>query len=487
VEVFVAKEPDEKALREEWLERHVDQRFDKAHWDSIASMHWLTDEERANWSRENLRKALRERIEGQLKQPLSPLQANLLEELDGVSREAPILRNHTFHYDDPEQQRKAERQRDDLVREWNSTWRRRDDWFNPSLSGCQFDHKDVRGIDLRNAELAPKSGDHSRHEYANFSGAKFSGANISQSLFNDTLMDGVDLTRAYAVGSYFNRAILRKANLSGADLRDTNFENADLTDAKLVSADLRGAKLHGAILDGADLRAAQGVMVDENSVYRTKFNNRAGIVWRVFFIFARFIAWIGTKLRLASEAELVEMRKRQELEDSWSLLRRTYTGANLFISLLFLASFSVPYIAKAVLLNEIGHGEAAIVNKLDVAPPSTEASPRSTSDNKTSAADVLKQRTYPIWQILLGIDSGNYAWTMLICLLIVYNGLKWFLTTSIAPMRDAEERSHVTPALPEYRVFLSLHRVVSLLYWVSLATATYTAWTMITQPVIKFW
>jgi hypothetical protein len=262
---------------------------------------------------------------------------------------------------------------------------------------------------------------------------------------------------------------------------------SNLTDAKLIGADLRGAKLHRAILDGADLRAAQGVMVDENSVYRTQFNNRAGIVWRVFFIFARFMAWVGTKLRLGSEAELAQMRKRQELEDSWSSLRRTYTGANFFISLLFLASFSMPYVAKAVFFSEVGSAESALIRKFDAAPPPPQSGQESTPASKTPAADALTRRTYPVWQILLGIDSGNYAWTMLICLLIVYNGLKWFLTTSIAPMRDAEERSHVTPALPEYRVFLSLHRVVSLLYWVSFATAAYTAWTMISQPVIKFW
>src|SRR5262249_47958847 len=152
---------------------------------------------------------------------------------------------------------------------------------------------------------------------------------------------------------------------------------------------LRGAKLHRAILDGADLRAAQGVMVDENSVYRTKFNNRAGIVWRVFFIFAQFMAWVGTKLRIGSEAELPGMRKRQELEDSWSSLRRMYTGANFFISLLFLVTFSIPYVAKAVFFSEVGSAESVLIRKFDLAPPVQQSGQDSTPASKSPAADAL--------------------------------------------------------------------------------------------------
>jgi len=49
---------------------------------------------------------------------------------------------------------------------------------------------------------------------------------------------------------------LRGANLSVADLRGTDLRGANLSGADLRGTDLRGANLYGAILCGADLRGA---------------------------------------------------------------------------------------------------------------------------------------------------------------------------------------------------------------------------------------
>ena len=48
-------------------------------------------------------------------------------------------------------------------------------------------------------------------------------------------------------------ALLRDADLSGADLRGADLRDADLSGADLRGADLRGADLHYANLRGADL------------------------------------------------------------------------------------------------------------------------------------------------------------------------------------------------------------------------------------------
>jgi hypothetical protein len=105
----------------------------------------------------------------------------------------------------------------------------------------------------------------------------------------------------------------------------------------------------------------------------------------------------------------------------------------------------------------------------------------------TWAASSLNATRYPIWQILLGIDSGHFLWAGLIITLMVYNGFRWLLTTNIAPMRDAEDRGQFTPALIEYRVWLPFHRVTNYLYWVSLVVGLYTFLALMTVRVYKVW
>jgi hypothetical protein len=109
------------------------------------------------------------------------------------------------------------------------------------------------------------------------------------------------------------------------------------------------------------------------------------------------------------------------------------------------------------------------------------------ADVGTLAAGAMEERRYPIWKILLGIDTGQLGWALLLSLLLVYNGLRWFLTTNVAALRDAEERSHVTPAKVDYFAFGPLHRVVEWLFWLSLASGTYTFFQWMTTPVYKFW
>ena len=71
--------------------------------------------------------------------------------------------------------------------------------------------------------------------------------------------------RGYGTGV---RAVLRGANLSGANLRDAVLSGANLRSAVLSDADLRSANLSGADLSGADLSGA--------NLFRAKFYGRGG-------------------------------------------------------------------------------------------------------------------------------------------------------------------------------------------------------------------
>jgi uncharacterized protein YjbI with pentapeptide repeats len=96
------------------------------------------------------------------------------------------------------------------------------------LRGAHFDKANMRGADLRHANLGfDNIGGRTRLEDADLSGADLRNADIQ----------GADFTRARLVG-----ADLRGATAAHAPPdRATCFHGADLTDAKLGGADLRGA------------------------------------------------------------------------------------------------------------------------------------------------------------------------------------------------------------------------------------------------------
>ena len=65
-----------------------------------------------------------------------------------------------------------------------------------------------------------------------------------------------DLRGADLRGANLSEANLRGADLRGANLSEANLRGADLSEANLSEADLRGANLRGANLGDADLRDA---------------------------------------------------------------------------------------------------------------------------------------------------------------------------------------------------------------------------------------
>ncbi len=64
------------------------------------------------------------------------------------------------------------------------------------------------------------------------------------------------LKKANLQGANLQEANLRGANLQGANLEEANLRGADLEGANLQEANLRGANLEGANLRGADLEGA---------------------------------------------------------------------------------------------------------------------------------------------------------------------------------------------------------------------------------------
>jgi hypothetical protein len=132
------------------------------------------------------------------------------------------------------------------VAEWNS-WRR-DSTEVPDLSNAALDGANVRGTDLKGANLwgAWLAG-------ANLSDSDLSGADLGHARLSEAHLGVTYLSGAKLRGADLVRANLGRATLLGADLRGADLSEADLTRAEVIQADLSGAHLKGADLTEASI------------------------------------------------------------------------------------------------------------------------------------------------------------------------------------------------------------------------------------------
>ena len=102
--------------------------------------------------------------------------------------------------------------------------------------------------------------------------------------------------------------------------------------------------------------------------------------------------------------------------------------------------------------------------------------------------------SFPIWKVALGVHQGGWeVWSgaLLFVLLLIYNVARFWLTLQVAPLRDAEERSGVTPALVDYvHLYETWHRPLAILGTLAVAVLIYNAirfaWWFITADIIVF-
>jgi hypothetical protein len=294
------------------------------------------------------------------------------------------------------------------VGRWNA-WREANKDAVVDLSGAELPEARLPKANLFMADLKDAN-----LRAANLSGADLYKADLSRTnLFNANL-SGTDLRWAH-----LPEALLNGADLKRADLREANFPGAYLS-----RADLTGALLTGTTLNEADLRGAKGLLFDDNEVRNARFTLRPDRrAWPAMLRTRSGRAWLD----LAPE------------DDPWSLLRRTYTGANLVLVTLALLVFLTPRLLAGVGLFLLAAAEEAV-------------------GAGTGAGGWVES---PVWRVLLGLRGdhlGEWAGALLLVVPFAYNAGRFWLTQRVIPLRDAEERSGVTPALVDYQRLYEWHR-----------------------------
>jgi uncharacterized protein YjbI with pentapeptide repeats len=365
------------------------------------------------------------------------------------------------------------------------------------LRGAKLSHAMLTYSDLRGAILAEADLSHAEMVLVNLEGAVLPGANL----------DGVFLVNSNVANANFYRwnqepnrtfigkSTLRQAKLNGSDLSGASFASCDLSEADLSGCALRNAYLgvanltratiQGAVatnanllltnLNGADLQNStlDGINLKAANLDQTNFKNVKG----TFFL---------------DDNSIRGSRFSTRATDPYSVLRRNYTGPMFFLTLFLTAMALLPYVLKAMAWSFTGSVEAkahdyvhaqitALRNEL---PPDVyeRASKLVEPSWRVQKPNFKESR---VWKIVVGLEEEKpWIAVFVTVILVLYNALRGWLTFQMSGLRDAEERSHHSPARSEYEQLYACHsRFLRWFAYFAFALATFNVWNMLRATV----
>ncbi|MDA8016441.1 MAG: pentapeptide repeat-containing protein [Thermoanaerobaculia bacterium] len=373
------------------------------------------------------------------------------------------------------------------------------DFFGAKLQGAIFIDAELEWANFANARLGG-----AMFEEANLEGARFYFARLEGARFNAGRLEGAYFQRAKLEGAYFLDAKLQEADFIGAELEGANF----------VSANLQGANFLGAKLQGANFSSSRGLLLDQSFAVPIALD-RPSLLREPL---ARLRAPLRERRwpRWLPGAEL-----RRETSDPWSALRLTYSGSRLLFQLLLLLAFFFPLIARVTFWSGVNQAQAALVplnQELKAAVEKVENENSQSLEGLKAEIESVRRRhglapaaegeirrllersnrkpkvelllmkelgeriartspclrpdcdSAPVIGVLLGSEDGWRSTTVWLGLiLLTYQSIRIYLTYSVVCLRDAEIITQRSPALDEYRVLYTLHKVASGLFYVAIA------------------
>ena len=224
----------------------------------------------------------------------------------------------------------------------------------------------------------------------------------------DIVLKGKDAIDEWRSKNLGKRLDLSGADFGSANLSGANLSVANLSGAHLSSANLSGAELRWANLDNADLRGNPSFKLDNNSIRQTRFSPNS--------------------------------------KDPYSVLRRNYTGVKFALILIFTVLAVLPFASKAITWSLLGAVQERIIDS-----------------EVLSEANVSRLQSSTREVSVIGVVSGwteENRWLAISIsfLVVLYNGIRGWVTFNMAGIRDAEERSQHAPALDEYWKYYVVHR-----------------------------
>jgi len=255
------------------------------------------------------------------------------------------------------------------------------------LEGISIRGWDLRRVDLSNAILRKSTITRSNLSHAILWSCDISKSSVSESLFIES--------------SCFN------VNFCHTNLSTSSFKRANLKHSRM-----NYTRLCGSDLDRAVLTNVSGLLFDYNSIDKI----------------------------------LIEGNSK----DPWSILRRTYTGPKYILNIILLIAFLLPFIGKAAYLTALSATQQSLIEISSSIEESTKEIEAISSVLQQSISHIQtsQEQTLAV-AVLLGWTDGIFT-TLLIAVVILYNLFRAYLTFKVSSLREAEDRSKVSPTINQY-------------------------------------
>jgi hypothetical protein len=161
-----------------------------------------------------------------------------------------------------------------------------------------------------------------------------------------------------------------------------------------------------------------------------------------------------------------------------------YGGPRVVVLLMGLVAFATPYVGRVAMYGLVSRAEGAVRYVEQVGLEDLLKDPRDPTVIRRPPLDRLPQpRTRTVLELLVKWDQGVWH-TVLAGVLVAYNLGVYRLISRVGPLRDEEERSGFAPAWSSYRALVWVHRVVCVLFYVSLASFLWNLYTTLATKIV---
>jgi hypothetical protein len=380
----------------------------------------------------------------------------------------------------------------------------------------------------------------------NFSNGSLTGKNFSNHVLDGAQLYHADLRGCMFVGARLRNANLEAANLAGADLRGADLTGANLKGARLKGTILTGAILDRADLrfaqdirfdenpvEGARFSSRFGIWRPELPEAYSDWAERIGsfddrwsklrrtytgprfallLLLTLAFLVPRVLKTTALVVLGETEAGVMAMLERERARTRapavpdaavaplGAIIDRADAAARDALDA-FEARWREALAARRAaawddVRDDILRGKERIVQSLHArVEQSKREAERWLADqlarSRTAALEAIRAEydarpRFRVWEVLLDLDRGRYHAVVLAVVLLVFNALRLLVTLMVGSLREAEERSHITPAAAEYALAYRLHLVTSALWIVAVADLAIAAYRWLNTPVVLF-
>ena len=409
---------------------------------------------------------------------------------------------------------------------------------NANLGFARLQNGNFEGARLQDANLLAAHLEKANLCFARLENASLLSATLQEAMLKGAQLENANLSLAHLEGTNLEGACFKNANLLGAHL-----EKAELLDTHLDGANLRGVgtghyrlpllvgriafttmrigwyywrRRPGIAKVWRSLTSQVAVLIpfrlNSTHVRGTRFSpnvndpwsalrrNYAGarMAFRLLFLVAflipyvaKTVFWVGVN-RMEQRAVRATVAVIEKTSDRWLDSPNEEKRASANRAKQWLKNWG-----EKLLDNALGGRVEDARECWRELRAWAEGAARLVEDEDFQAQDAIAQgrrlaellgdvefRERSVWQLVLGFDQGLFCF-LLVAVLVVYNGACGYLTYRVGALREAEERSDVTPRWSEYRgLFFYGHIPVAMLFYVAAVSFGVNLFHWMTLPVL---